>query len=173
MLLRFNFYILIKTYLIYKSDSKMLPILPNRFILSAEWFVLKIGGQSKNASSTVPFFEETAHESVLFFTSLIRYKGDKYTWLSCTMYARARYTLYVHRLSPHAVLSEGGHPPTEGDDVGERARISSTRAHNRWPHTFFIYNFALIYAAVRRKSESRRKVRQKGSTWLSVKRDTD
>lgn len=55
----------------------MLGILPNRFILSAEWFILKIGGQSENASSTVLFFEGTAHESVLFFTSLIRYKGDK------------------------------------------------------------------------------------------------
>lgn len=77
MLLGFNYRILIKNYLNYNSDSKMLRILPNRFILSVEWFALKIGGQSENASSTVPFFEGTAHESVLFFTSLIRYKGNK------------------------------------------------------------------------------------------------
>lgn len=73
---------------------------------------------------------------------------------------------------------EGTTTTPKGDGVGERARISSdavdpcTRPPAR-QHTFFIYNFALIYAAVRRKSESRRKVRQKGSTWLSVKRDTD
>lgn len=136
--------------------------------------------KARTRRDSLSSFEGTAHESVLFFTSLIRYKGDKCARLSCIhVYAREIYP-FCHRLLPHALLLSRGddHPRQRGmmSARGLEYRPSptpSTRAHTRRPHTFFIYNFALIYAAVRRKSESRRKVRQKGSTWLSVKRDTD
>lgn len=141
--------------------------------------MLKISdGESEDASRR-PRPLKGRCASLLFFTSLIRYKGDKCARLSCTR-IRARdspfrSSSFASRPPPQR---GGGHPRQRGmmSARGLEYRPSptpSTRAHIRRPHTFFIYNFALIYAAVRRKSESRRKVRQKGSTWLSVKRDTD
>lgn len=127
--------------------------------------------------ATATSFEGTAHKSVLFFTSLIRYKGDKCARLRCTR-IRARDSPFRSSSFASRPGGGGGHP-RQREMMSARgleyrpSPTPSTHAHIRRPHTFFIYNFALIYAAVRRKSESRRKVRQKGSTWLSVKRDTD